>query len=95
MSRPEFLAALSEGIQLVQAELDRRLAGEPGASTVEDLRNISNELLQVKRKVTAAPDPEPGALGCVRYIVLDTWPTNDPLGERLIDLSGLYGLLSS
>ena len=87
----DFLFLLQDTIEKVDQALIERRSGVEGVGSTGQLERIQQELSQVKGQLLGGqlPPIENRWLESA-YLVIDAWPANEPLGERICRLDFLY-----
>lgn len=91
VTRQDFLAELRSLLDQIHTEMDPLRQGQTGPITLGQLEVVAKELedLHLKAQNGSLPHPEQRKLAAAWYVV-DSWPYDHPLSERIMDLQALY-----
>lgn len=91
VTRKEFICEIQMVIREIETEQQRTIAGEPGPASVEQLDTFLRELATVQAQVSSGPLPPLSKRWLSSaWAVRDSWPFDNPLGDRILDLESLY-----
>lgn len=78
---------LREALDGVRAELDKCRSGAPAVDSEEKLSWVASGLQEMLHGLDQADRPEAPGLW---YVVTDTWPYKDPLGDKVVEAEHAY-----
>lgn len=91
LTQQEFAKEVHSVIELVSRELSNRQANIPGEGSVDELRDILQELYALERKARRGWVPWRCFRGLASTrIVSDTWELDGELARRIYDIADMY-----